>query len=96
MSPDSHILYNVPVKMLQTGIPSCGRSTYHGGCLQLALDLFCGLLLAPGACKGEAHSSLTRQSVLFINGVMRSPGYRGTTSAGITLTAASRDQVRSM
>ena len=70
------------------------RSTYHGGCLQPALELFCGLLLAPGAAVGEAHSGLTRQGILFINGVMRNPCYRGTTSGGVTLTAASRDQAR--
>ena len=83
-----------PPLIAETLIACRARSTYHGGCLQPALELFSGLLLAPGAASGEAHSSLTRQAVLFINGVMRNPGYRGTTSAGITLTAASRDQAR--
>ena len=85
--------HSLSVRMLNTHT-RIGRSTFHGGCLQSALELFCGLLLSSPSAAGEANSDLIKQGILFINSVMRNPGYRGTTSVGVTLTAASREQVQ--
>jgi len=70
------------------------RSTYHGGCLPSALELFCGLITAPDSQKGDAFPDLQQQAILFVNGVVRNPGYRGRTAAGVTLTPAAREQVQ--
>ena len=66
---------------------------YEGACLQPALELFCELLLAADNRIGDAYGSMVTQAMLFIDSVMRNAGYRGRASAGVTLTAASRDQV---
>ena len=71
----------------------CVRSTYHGGCLPSALELFCDILLARRQ-DGDAFSDLQQQAILFVNGVVRNPGYRGKTAAGVTLTPAAREQVQ--
>ena len=68
------------------------RSTYHGGCLPSALELFCGLITARSQ-KGDALPELQQQAILFVNGVVRNAGYRGKTAAGMTLTPAAREQV---
>ncbi len=73
--------------------PVAHRSTYHGGCLPSALELFCGLVTARSE-KADAFPDLQQQAILFVNGVVRNPGYRGRTAAGVTLTPAAREQVQ--
>ena len=68
------------------------RSTYHGGCLPSALELFCGIILAPRE-EADAYRDLQQHALEFVSGVMRNPGYRGKPAAGVTVTPAAREQV---
>ena len=81
-----------PVTRGPNALTHLRRSTYHGGCLPSALELFCDVMLAPSG-EGDVFSELQQQSILFVNSVVRDPGYRGKTAAGATLTPAARQQV---
>ena len=49
-------------------------------------------MLAPSG-DGDVFRDLQQQAILFVNSVVRDPGYRGKTAAGATLTPAARKQV---